>query len=425
MKNIFLGTVLFCSLSSFAQQPHCHTSEYIQFQKEQDPSYQLLLDAAQKKYEAYVQAKAEGKISGGDEIITIPVVVHIVWNIEVENISDEQVFSQIEVLNEDYRRLNEDAEDTPTDFADDADDPKIEFVLASFDENGEPTTGITRTETDIASWNLFAPATSANYAENVKSTDDGGEDGWERDCYLNIWVADLGASILGYASPPGGLSSKDGVVIGYKWFGRDGSAISPYDKGRTATHEVGHWLGLAHIWGDDGGECSGSDFIADTPNQTDENYGCPTFPLTDACSPTAPGVMFMNYMDYSDDECLNMFTTGQSNKMRDILESTREEILTCQLAYTSPIQTVDKEHFAMQVFPNPAKDMIEINFGKQIQEPLHFTMYSIQGAIVSSQIIVEGNNIISIDVSNLTEGVYLITASGETVSATHQIVITR
>jgi hypothetical protein len=126
----------------------------------------------------------------------------------------------------------------------------------------------------------------------------------DRDRYLNLWTCNLGSNLLGYATFPGGNASIDGVVIGYQYFGSVGFVSPPFNKGRTATHEIGHWLWLYHIWGDDNGSCGGSDLVADTPNQGAEFYGCPAYPNLDNCSPNPPGVMSMNYMDYTDDRCI-------------------------------------------------------------------------------------------------------------------------
>merc|ERR1711974_33936 len=149
-------------------------------------------------------------------------------------------------------------------------------------------------------------------ADDVKDSSKGGSDGWNRDSYLNIWVCNLSSGILGYAYPPGISANLDGVVIGYKYFGDQGTVSFPFNKGRTTTHEVGHWLGLSHVWGSGGG-CT-SDNINDTPLQDGPNYGCPNFPELSSCSgqDNGPnGDMFMNYMDYVDDRCMMMFSAGQ------------------------------------------------------------------------------------------------------------------
>ena len=264
-------------------------------------------------------------------LITIPVVVHVVYNTPQQNISEDQVLSQISVLNRDYRRHNTDTVNTPVPFKPIGADVQVEFCMARRDPNNNPTTGITRTQTNVQSF------TTDNA---VKYTASGGIDGWDRNRYLNIWVCNLGNNLLGYAEYPGGPASSDGVVILCTAFGTGGSTQPPYNLGRTATHEVGHWLNLIHIWGDDNGACTGSDQCNDTPNQGAENYGCPGFPHTDNCSPNSPGVMYMNYMDYTDDGCMNIFTMDQSARMISAINTFRSPILTansCQNVSGHPI----------------------------------------------------------------------------------------
>lgn len=249
---------------------------------------------------------------GGDRaVLTIPVVVHVVWNTATENISEAQILSQLDVLNEDFRKMNADVSSVPGVFQPLASDVEIEFCLATTDPNGNPTSGITRTNTSL---------TSFPYPGNAMKFDaQGGKDAWPRDSYLNMWVCDLAAGLLGFAQFPGGGASTDGVVIDYLYFGNTGTATAPYDLGRTATHEVGHWLNLYHIWGDDD-DCSGSDLVADTPNQEVDNGGCPTFPHV-TCSNGPNGDMFMNYMDYTNDACMFMFSAGQTTRMRALFAS--------------------------------------------------------------------------------------------------------
>ena len=285
--------------------------------------------------------------------ILIPVVVHVVYNNAAQNISDAQIHSQIQVLNEDFQRRNADKVNTPSAFSSVAGNANVEFKLAKIDPNGNPTEGITRTQTSV----------SAFYNnDNVKFSNRGGCDAWNARRYLNIWVCNLG-NLLGYAQFPFELQTNpntDGVVIHYKHFGRDGSAESPYDKGRTATHEVGHWLDLRHIWGDDGSKCSGSDNVEDTPNQGGPNYGCPSFPKTDHCTNTSPGVMFMNYMDYPYDACMNLFTKGQVERMRSLFDTQtgiRREmqiyanLLTTPLSISGPSSIYNEATYTVENLP--------------------------------------------------------------------------
>lgn len=239
---------------------------------------------------------------GGDlqkAVITIPVVVHVVYNNSTENISTAQIQSQIDVLNEDFRRQNSDASDTPSIFAGVASDVEIEFCLATVDPNGNATNGITRTATSKRSFRTN---------DDVKKSNKGGKAAWPAADYMNMWVCDIAGGILGYAQFPGGPAATDGIVVDYAYFGTIGTATAPFDLGRTATHEVGHYLNLRHIWGDGG--CGVDDFVSDTPVAGGPNYtGAPCNSSPNSCNTGAGDLpdMFQNYMDYSDDACMNLF----------------------------------------------------------------------------------------------------------------------
>lgn len=286
-----------------AQVRSCGTMPNLQMLLQQDPQTASRMDQIEQFTQHWVSDHPQGEHSRA--VYTIPVVVHVVYNTATENISDAQIHSQIAVLNKDFSRTNTDAGNTPVVWRNIAANSGIQFCLATKDPNGLPTTGITRTATSV---------TAFTENNNVKRTANGGKDPWSRDKYLNIWVCDL-SGIIGYAQFPGGPAATDGVVIDYKAFGTTGTASVPFHLGRTATHEIGHWLNLRHIWGDDASACTGSDLVGDTPNQADENYGCPVFPSI-SCSNTPNGDMFMNYMDYSNDACMNLFTNGQKARMQ-------------------------------------------------------------------------------------------------------------
>lgn len=260
-----------------------------------------------------------GRVAERTGIFTIPIVVHVVYRTDEENISDEQIMSQIEVLNQDFQSTNPDLNNVPDAFKNYIGNPRIRFQLVDKDPNGGATNGITRTKTDETSF--------IYYGNPVKFSETGGVDAWDTREHLNIWVCTLGGSLLGYAQfPDGGPRETDGVVILNTAFGTTGTASAPYDKGRTATHEVGHYLGLKHIWGEEREDtCSDSDDIDDTPNQFGPNYGTPTYP-SPSCNNTSD--MFMNYMDYVDDEAMFMFTKQQVAKMSAILEGPRRSLVS-------------------------------------------------------------------------------------------------
>ena len=250
-------------------------------------------------------------------IVRIPVVIHVIWNKEEQNISDAQIQSQMDVLNKDFRKSNPDVSQVPPVWSNLPADLGIEFFLATKDPNGNPTSGITRTQTSVERFDS---------SDKMKFGATGGKDAWPSDRYLNMWVCPLGGGLLGYAQFPGGPAEKDGVVITHTGFGTTGTALPPFDKGRTATHEIGHWLNLFHIWGDDWSGCTGSDGVDDTPNQAGSNTGVPAFPHV-SCNNGPNGDMFMNYMDYVDDNCMVMFTQGQATRINACLEGPRSSFL--------------------------------------------------------------------------------------------------
>ena len=249
------------------------------------------------------------------KLVTIPVVVHVVHRTDEENISAAQVESQIKALNNDFRAKNADKSNVPAAWKGLVTDANIEFVLTTEGPDGKKSSGITRTATTVAS---FGPN------NEVKSSKTGGVDPWPTDRYLNLWVCQLSDSLLGYAQFPGGPAATDGVVVLYTAFGTQGAAQAPFNKGRTATHEVGHFLSLRHIWGDRN-DCSGNDFVADTPPAEQPNMGKPTFPHI-TCNNGPNGDMFMNYMDYVDDDAMFMFTVGQVARMNATLAGPRKKL---------------------------------------------------------------------------------------------------
>jgi hypothetical protein len=303
MKKKLLYLVLPLAMfgSAIAQNGRvCGTMQRLDELKAQDLELEQRMSDIESHTQNFINNNGMPKAAG--VIYTIPVVVHVLYNTATQNISDAQIMSQMNVLNADFRKLNADASLIPSAFTSVAADVQIEFCLAQQTPTGAATTGIVRKSTTV---------TSFTSNDNVKRSANGGDDAWDATKYLNLWVCNLGGGLLGYAQFPGGALSTDGVVINYTAFGNTGTATAPYGKGRTATHEVGHWLNLRHIWGD--ASC-GNDQVSDTPTQSTSNYGCPTFPKV-TCSNGPNGDMFMNYMDYTDDACMYMFTAGQKARM--------------------------------------------------------------------------------------------------------------
>lgn len=300
----------------------CGTMEVHRRLLNQSITYQERRAAVENRALAYERGTRTVVRTG---VVTIPVVVHVVHNpaSPAQNIGDAQIRSQIDVLNQDFRANNPDVANVPTVWKALVADARVEFQLAATDPDGNPTSGIVRIPTTRGFFTTDA--------DDVKSSATGGADPWPSDEYLNMWVCgelrdQLGRLILGYAQFPGGPPSTDGVVVIDTCFGKGGTTTPPFDLGRTATHEVGHWLDLRHIWGDDGGTCIGSDLVADTPNQADKNFGTPTFPHV-SCNNGPNGDMFVNYMDYTDDVGMFMFSVGQSQRMDACLEGARASFL--------------------------------------------------------------------------------------------------
>jgi PKD repeat protein len=297
----------------------CATESYAEALKQQDPEFEQRNKLALEAVQQAMQQKPAGQYMR-QATISIPVVFHVVYSKQGENISDAQVMSQLAVLNEDFRRLNADTANTPAHFKAFAADTEIEFCLAVVDPQGNPTSGITRTQTAKTSFSYIT--------DNVKSSANGGADGWDPAQYLNIWICNLANDELGYASVPGGIPHRDGVVLHYRSVGAAPANNSrwAFNLGRTATHEIGHWLGLKHIWGL-GLTCEDSDGIDDTPNQLDETLGCPSG-IVSTCNNGPYGNMWQNFMDYTDDACMNLFTQGQAAFMQAVLQSSRSSIFS-------------------------------------------------------------------------------------------------
>ena len=234
--------------------------------------------------------------------VTVDVVVNVVYQTDEQNVSSAQIKSQIDVLNRDYTATNPDKSKVPEVWKGLVSDSRLRFRLAR----------TTRTRTTRASFTTD---------DSVKRRASGGIAPYRPSSHLNLWVCALSGGVLGYAQFPGGPPATDGVVIDYRAFGTQGSAQAPFNLGRTATHEVGHYFNLRHIWGDTE-DCSGSDLVADTPNAAGPNFGTPSFP-TVTCSNGPNGDMFMNYMDYVDDAAMFLFTSQQVVRMRTTLDSAR------------------------------------------------------------------------------------------------------
>ncbi len=275
-------------------QRQCMTYEVYQEQLITNPSLRDKMDKIEAFTKRYVQSPTTRLDIDGITMI-IPVVVNVLYKTDAENISDAQIASQITVLNKDFAATNADYNSTTTYDAVKSGDIKIRFELQK----------VVRKATNKKFWPV-------NFKDGMKIGKRGGIDATSPETTLNIWVCTLSKNILGYAQFPGGDPSTDGVVILNTAFGIMGTAAAPFNAGRTTTHEVGHYFNLRHIWGDT--NC-GNDFVDDTPLHNTYNFGCPPAGHLSTCTGT-PVEMTMNYMDYTDDACMYMFTKEQALRMQ-------------------------------------------------------------------------------------------------------------
>jgi hypothetical protein len=280
--------------NSAKEDRQCASMDVLEENMKEDPSLKDKMDEVEKHTKEFEKKQKNSRV-GATGTLVIPVVVNVIYNSAAENISNAQIQSQIDILNRDFSATNTDVGLVPSAFTSSVSNMEYQFTLSS----------VVRKQSNKTSWGT---------RDAMKNAKKGGIDPTTPTTKLNIWVCNIGGGILGYAQFPGGSSATDGVVISPQYFGNTGYVAAPFDKGRTATHEVGHWLNLRHIWGD--ASC-GNDQVADTPTQQTANYGCPAFPKV-TCSNGPNGDMFMNYMDYTDDACMYMFTAGQKVRSRAI-----------------------------------------------------------------------------------------------------------
>jgi len=407
--RLIIILLLFCRANpvSAQERPLCGNYEHEQNQKKFNPASVKIDLANEEEIKRWVKKKSAARLT--NSIITLPVVVHVIYNKAEQNISDAQIRSQIEALNQDFRRLNADTSLTPEYFRAYATDTRIQFQLARQDPNGNPTNGITRRLTRKEKF--FND-------DSVKFKVSGGTDIWDRDSYLNIWVCNMSSWLLGFAQSPGvGSAETDGVVINYRYFGTIDTATKPFNQGRSTTHEVGHWLNLKHIWGD--AKC-GDDLVEDTPIQEDSNSHCQAFPSS-SCGNYSD--MFMNYMDYSPDACMNLFTKGQKERMQATLNTLRQKLLSSQGAVSLNLAASDTRIF--KLYPNPSAGIFYLESFLPVVS-LQLKVSDTRGSIIVGREIKELTpQIVSFDLSDLANGVYHIQIITPNLSFSKRIVLVR
>ncbi len=334
-------------------------------------------------------------------VVTIPVVFHVLYKNATQNISDAQIDSQLAILNNDYRKLNADfATVVPAAFQSFGADMEIVFCKASLTPSGAATTGVTR------------KSIPSNFVFDDNYYTSSGEPAWDPTRYLNVWIGKFSDNtLLGFAYLPDNAgAADDGLCIGYQYVGNIGTATAPYNKGRTATHEIGHYFGLDHPWGY--GNCQPypnttiyDDGVADTPATFDAYYGCPSFPSFDNDCGAADenGDMYMNYMDYVDDACMAFFTAGQKTVMQNTLSGPRASLLASNGCASLGLDEVAAIQ-AIAVYPNPVSQYFMITSPHTNIDQVE--IYNSNGQLVKTQKLIDLNNKICID--EFQSGVYYL-----------------
>lgn len=387
MKKVLLSFTLLLTVMGWSQE-RCNYTQKLNEVFDRHPEMVQLHEQTRNTIRQMADYSTESE-QQTNNVITVPVVVHVLYKNANQNISDAQIDSQIAVLNADFRKLNADVNTVPLHFREMAADMEIAFVRASVTPSGQPTTGVTRKQV----------AANFNFDDNYYLAS--GQLAWNPNRYLNIWVgAFIDQGLLGWAYPPAAAGySFDGLCIGYTNFGTMGTAQYPYNKGRTATHEIGHYFGLEHPWGDDGSACGtpqNSDGVADTPATSNPYYGCsaiyPSNSLT--CVNSTHGAMFMNFMDYGDDRCIKMFSNGQKTIVRSTITNIRTQLLGVDnLVHYNDIK----------VYPNPAESFISIKTGVTPVDRVEF--FDQSGRLVKTEAVADEAQIA---ISELQTGIYYL-----------------
>ncbi|MEJ7769556.1 MAG: zinc metalloprotease, partial [Chitinophagaceae bacterium] len=340
---IYFLLYIICSLDSHGQvagtnvAARCGTMERQQNRFNDDPALKAVFEQEQNQFNRIIK-EGRNSISARSNrlnaIYTIPVVFHIVLG-NPALVTDAQVKAQLDTLNKEFSGANPDTSKLPLFFRSLFGVSGINFCLAQRTPDGEVSSGIERVVTNNTSFSFVD--------DRVKHAGSGGAESWDAARYFNIWICVLDNNIAGYSTlPQDGIESDQGVVIDHRSL--PGGSFTTYNRGKTLVHETGHYFNLYHTWGDDEGACTGSDFIDDTPNQADATTGCFSGIKTDKCTTSGNGIMYQNFMDYTDDACMILFTREQVARMETALTLYRSPLLI-----SDGCQPVIKKNFDVQL----------------------------------------------------------------------------
>ena len=336
VRELLLGLLLVTAFfHSYAQRPdRCGSMDLLRQKFKEHPALKARFEAREKQLKQMVAERIQAGTMGARDqaLLTVPVVFHIVMS-NPSQVTDAQIQAQMDTLNKDYAGINGDTVRIPSWFKSLFGVANIQFALAKQTPDGEPSTGIERYTTAHGDFSVFTT--------DVKHVATGGANAWNTNNYLNVWICQLSGGYLGLGTfPNDGDSANQGVMIDYRSI--PGGSYTNYNGGKTLTHEAGHYFNLYHTWGDDNGACSGTDYVDDTPNQSDYTSGCPGMvEKLDACTAVSPGVLYQDYMDYSYDNCLVMFTTQQAARMQAAVTLYRSALFTSPGLQTPVVNNYD------------------------------------------------------------------------------------
>ncbi len=416
--------------SNGKQLVRCGQEQYEQYMRSQNPNYDAMREAMEKSIQEGVEKMMAARIKGENVFTTytIPIVFHVVYNTAAQNVSDTQIGYALTQLNQDWSRTNSDTNNTPAVWKSIAANMQIQFCLANKDPNGNATNGIIHKQTSTTSF--------PNADNTIKASSSGGDDPWNTSKYLNIWIGYLSSGgLLGYgAFPP--INSTYGTVVDYSTIGsltHPNSAGGQYGYGRTLSHEIGHCFNLYHIWGNVSSGCSNnSDSVTDTPSMDGPTSGCPSGVVTTPGCPAgsdgspasnvSPGRMYQNIMDYTDDQCYNMFTNGQKARCQTCIAqylSTVANSAATVCSATGIAENIFNDNITL--YPNPSTGDVFISTNYSALDVKVFN--AIGEAVMTKRINIQGES--KINLSNNPDGIYLFEMKTPEGITTKKVILNR